>query len=154
LREFYTRVVPSHAIELTAVFLDRNVTAILAHWPNMNATPEQKQELATIIHPCGAGSAKAFVRRGFSLIAGERCGDHDVATYLAQVNAMKREFLRFAGDRQIARRSVTLGPVAVRGVGLSGLLLGIDRTAHLVRNGAICPGAASTESSCGPRASL
>jgi hypothetical protein len=39
--------------------------------------------------------AKAFARRGFRLIAGERCGDHDVATYLAEVNAMQREFLRF-----------------------------------------------------------
>jgi hypothetical protein len=32
------------------------------------------------------------------LIAGERCGDHDVATYLAHINAMKQEFLRFAAD--------------------------------------------------------
>ena len=30
----YTRVVPSHAIELTAVFLDRNVAAILARRPD------------------------------------------------------------------------------------------------------------------------
>jgi hypothetical protein len=30
----YTRVVRSHAIELTAVFLDRNVAAILACTPN------------------------------------------------------------------------------------------------------------------------
>jgi hypothetical protein len=27
---------------------------------------------------------------------GERCGDHDVATYLAQVNAMTLKFLRLA----------------------------------------------------------
>jgi hypothetical protein len=27
---------------------------------------------------------------------GERCGDHDVAAYLAQINAMKREFLHLA----------------------------------------------------------
>jgi hypothetical protein len=31
---------------------------------------------------------------------GERCGDHLVATYLAKVNAMKRQFLRLgANDR-------------------------------------------------------
>jgi hypothetical protein len=29
---------------------------------------------------------------------GERCGDHDVAAYLARINAMKHEFLRFAAD--------------------------------------------------------
>jgi hypothetical protein len=27
---------------------------------------------------------------------GERCGDHDVAAYLAQINAMKRQFQRLA----------------------------------------------------------
>jgi hypothetical protein len=32
------------------------------------------------------------------MIAGERCGDHDVATCLAQISAMKREFLRLADD--------------------------------------------------------
>jgi hypothetical protein len=95
----YTRVVPSHAIELTAVFLDRNVAAILARRPNAAESPQQKQDLAAMIHLCGANPARAFARRGFHLIAGERCGDHDVATYLAQVNAMKRQFLRLAADR-------------------------------------------------------
>jgi hypothetical protein len=99
LNGLYTRIVPSHAIELTAVFLDRNLTAILAHRPNAIPSPQQKQELAAIVHLCGPGSAKAFARRGFHLSAGERCGDHDVATYLAQVKAMKQEFLRFAADR-------------------------------------------------------
>ena len=49
-----------------------------------------------MIHLCGAGAAKAFARRGFSLTAGERCGDHDVATYLARVKEMEREFRRLA----------------------------------------------------------
>lgn len=92
----YTRIVPSHAIELTAVFLDRNVAAILAARPKAMASKPQKQALAAIIHLCGPGPAREFARRGFILSGGERCGDHDVATYLARVNAMKREFLRLA----------------------------------------------------------
>ena len=96
----YTRVVPSHAVELTAVFLDRNVSAILARRPDAAASAQQKQDLAAVVHLCGAGPAKAFARRGFQTLQGERCGDHDVATYLAQVNAMKREFLRLAAERQ------------------------------------------------------
>jgi hypothetical protein len=64
---FYTRAVPSHAIELTAVFLDRNVTAILARRPNSTANQQQKQALTAIIHLCGAASAKAFAHRGFHL---------------------------------------------------------------------------------------
>jgi hypothetical protein len=94
----YSRVLPRHAIELTAVYLDRNVAAILGRRRKLIANLQQKQELATIIHLCGAASAKAFARRGFHLIIGERCGEHDVATYLAQVNAMKREFLRIGGE--------------------------------------------------------
>jgi hypothetical protein len=95
----YTRVVPSHAVELTAIFLDRNVTAILAHRRDDTVAAQQKQELATVIHLCGAGAAKGFARRGFRLLPGERCGDHDVAMYLARVNALKREFRRFALEK-------------------------------------------------------
>jgi hypothetical protein len=98
LTELDSRVPPSRAIELAAVFLDRKVTAILARPLKAAASAQQKRELAAIIHLCGASSAKVFARRGFHPIAGERCGDHDVATYLAQVNAMKQEFLRFAAD--------------------------------------------------------
>ena len=94
----YTRVVPSHAIELTAVYLDRAVAATLAERPDATASPQQRQDLAAIVHLCGAGGAKIFARHGFHLSAGERCGDHDVATYIAAVNAMKRRFLRLAAD--------------------------------------------------------
>ncbi|MGB9646836.1 MAG: hypothetical protein WCB44_17200 [Stellaceae bacterium] len=86
-----SRVLPSHAIELTAVFFDRKVTAILAGPLKAAASAQQKRELAAIIHLCGANPAKAFARRGFHPIPGERCGDQEVAAYLAQINAMTRE---------------------------------------------------------------
>jgi hypothetical protein len=92
----YTRVVPSHAVELAAVFLDRNVAALLANRRGEAASPQQKQTLAAFVHLCGAGSAKAFARRGFIPAAGEQCGDHDVAKYLAEVDAMRRQFRHFA----------------------------------------------------------
>jgi hypothetical protein len=47
---------------------------------------------------CGAGPASAFVHRGFQMMAGERCGEHLVAAYLAKVNAMKRQLLRLAAN--------------------------------------------------------
>ena len=96
-----SRVAPSRAIELTAVFLDRKVTAILARPLKLKVTAsaQQKRELAAIIHLCGASSAKAFARRRFHPIAGDRCGDQEVATYLAQINAMMREFLRIEAER-------------------------------------------------------
>jgi hypothetical protein len=92
----YIRVMPSHAVELAAVYLDRNVASVLARQP---ASGQQKQALAALIHLCGAGPARAFARRGFRPLPGERCGDHAVATYLAKVNAMKRQFVRLAAER-------------------------------------------------------
>jgi hypothetical protein len=92
----YTRVVPSHAIELTAALLDRHVASTLAREGVANATLQQKQDLAAVIHLCGAGPGDAYARHGFRLAPGERCGDHDVHGYLARVNAMKREFSRLA----------------------------------------------------------
>jgi hypothetical protein len=92
----YMRVVPSHAVELTAVSLDRGVTDILQRRGLAAATPQQAQDLAALIHLCGAGAADGFARRGFRLAPGQRCGDHEAAAYLAQVNAMKRLFARLA----------------------------------------------------------
>jgi hypothetical protein len=94
----YIRVIPSHAIELASVYLDRNVADVLARAGDVTASPQQKQNLAAFIHLCGAGPARAFVHRSFRMRAGERCGDQLVAAYVARVNAMKRQFLRLAAD--------------------------------------------------------
>ncbi|MBR1132919.1 transglycosylase SLT domain-containing protein [Bradyrhizobium iriomotense] len=95
----YIRAIPSHAIELTSVYLDRQVAMVLGLAGDVKASREQKQDLAAFIHLCGAGPATAFARRKFQMIAGERCGDHLVAGYVGKVNAMKRQFLRLAaGD--------------------------------------------------------
>jgi hypothetical protein len=95
---FYVRAIPSHAIELTSVYLDRNVALVLSLAGDVKPSAQQKQDLATIIHLCGAGPATAYARRKFQIIAGERCGDHLVAGYLARVNTMKRQFLRLAAE--------------------------------------------------------
>ena len=92
----YMRVVPSHAVELTAALLDRTVTHTLERQHLTSATLRQRQDLAAVIHLCGAGAGQAYAGRGFRLTPGQRCGDHDVARYLADVNALKRQFLRLA----------------------------------------------------------
>jgi hypothetical protein len=93
-----SRVVPRYTTQLTAVFLDRKVEAILGHHRNMRISRQQREELAAVIHLCGTGPAKAFARHAFRLTPGERCGDHDVAAYVAQINAMKRKLLHLAAD--------------------------------------------------------
>jgi hypothetical protein len=94
---FYNRLVPSHAVELTSAFLDRAVEAALARGGARRATLQQKQDLAAVIHLCGATAGDAFARRGFRPAPGQRCGDHALAAYLSQVKAVKRQFARLAG---------------------------------------------------------
>jgi len=98
---FYTRVVPSHAVELTSAYLDRSVAGALLQHHMKFAAPAQKQELAAVIHLCGAGAGDAYVRRGMRLSEDQRCGDHEARDYVARVNGMRRVFeaLERAGDQ-------------------------------------------------------
>lgn len=96
----YTRVVPSHAIEMTAALLDRGVANTLARRGITAATLQQKQDLAAVIHLCGGGAGDAYARRGLRLAAGQHCGDHDVARYLAQLNTTKAHFRRMAAAQE------------------------------------------------------
>jgi hypothetical protein len=94
----YTRVLPSHAIELTAVSLDRQAAAILRKYPQAKLSARQRQDLAALIHLCGGRVARAYARNGFQLAAGQRCGDHSAAQYVASVDAMTRKFRRLAAS--------------------------------------------------------
>jgi hypothetical protein len=96
----YARVVPSHAVEMTAALLDRTVARILERNRIGTASLQQRQDLAAIIHLCGAGAGNAYASRQFRFRAGERCGDHDARRYLAKVNALKRQFARSKGDAE------------------------------------------------------
>jgi hypothetical protein len=91
----YMRVIPSHAVELTSAYLDRSVGAILAG-RRLSPSATQRQELAALIHLCGASAGDAYARAGFRLAPGQRCGAHDVRAYLAQVAALKRVFARLS----------------------------------------------------------
>jgi len=92
----YARVVPSHAVEMTSAYLDRRVAATLARRRIAGVTLAQQQDLAAVIHLCGAGAGEEYARRGFQPAAGQRCGAHDLRRYLARVDAMQRVFLRLA----------------------------------------------------------
>jgi len=86
----YTRVIPSHAIELTSALLDRQVTQILGQ--RKKITLDQKQDLAAVTHLCGAGAGRAYAARGLRLTPNQQCGDHKVKDYLARINALKHRF--------------------------------------------------------------
>jgi hypothetical protein len=92
----YFRVVPSHAVELTSAYLDRAVAGALARNGIASATAEQKENLAALIHLCGAGVGDRYARRGLHLAPGLRCGDHEAKSYVTRVNLMKRAFAALA----------------------------------------------------------
>jgi hypothetical protein len=93
----YTRVVPGHAVEMTAALLDRTVAGTLRRHRLATATLQQQQNLAAVIHLCGGGAGDSYARRGFRFTRGQRCGDHSASRYLAEVNAAKRQFIRLRG---------------------------------------------------------
>jgi hypothetical protein len=94
----YFRVLPSHAVELTAGLLDRRVAEVLLRQGVAFAALQKRQDLAAVIHLCGAAAGEAYARRGFRVQTAQRCGDHDLARYLTRVNAMKRIFARMANN--------------------------------------------------------
>ena len=96
LNELYARVIPSNAVEMTSAYLDRSVLDILTRNRVGAASLQSKQNLAAVVHLCGAGAGNAYARRGFRLIAGQQCGDHNVRAYIARINAMKAEFHRLS----------------------------------------------------------
>jgi len=99
----YTRMMPGDAVEMTAALLDRTVARTLERHHIAAASLPQRQNLAAVIHLCGAGLGDAYARGGFRFRAGQRCGDHDVHRYIAQVNALKRDFARLAASSDKTR---------------------------------------------------
>ncbi len=97
----YLRVVPSHAVEMTSAYLDRSVRLALDHHHARISSGERLDELAAVIHLCGAGAGDGYVLHGMRLAEGERCGDQEAREYVARVIAAKRLFqtLQAAGAR-------------------------------------------------------
>jgi hypothetical protein len=102
--ELYVRVVPDHAVELTAALLDRTVAQTLRRNRISAASLQQREDLAAVIHLCGAGAGNSYANRNFRLGRGQRCGDHNVRRYLAEVNSLKRQFARLIASEERRRR--------------------------------------------------
>lgn len=92
----YMRVIPSDAIEMTSAYLDRAVNDTLVAHRVRHASLQQKQDLASVIHLCGAGAGDLYVRRGLRLTLGQKCGDHEARVYVRRVDSFKRLFARLA----------------------------------------------------------
>ena len=94
---FYTRVIPSHAIELTSALLDHQVTSLLRQHPAIRATPAQKLDVAAVTHLCGIGGGETYLAHGFRAST-MRCGGEDPGRYLASVHAAMKIFARLSAS--------------------------------------------------------
>jgi len=95
----YARWVPGHAIEMTSAYLHVAVLETLAGSASAGASAADRRRLAALIHLCGRARGALVARRGLRVLPGERCGDHDLARYLAEVAALERTFARVASER-------------------------------------------------------
>ena len=95
---FYSRMLPSDAIELTAAFLDRKVNGALTARKITTATDQQKQDLAATIHLCGVTAGHRYAANRFRPRSGQRCGDHSLRLYLRSVDDMTKLFAQIARD--------------------------------------------------------
>lgn len=94
LNGLYARVFPGDAIEMTSAFLDAGIRDVAVAQRLRRLTPERTRRLAAVIHLCGRARAAEYARRGFWLVPGERCGEHDVARYVERVESLARTFER------------------------------------------------------------
>ena len=95
---FYTRTLPSHAVEMTAAYLHKSVVDTLAARRTVKASSAQKQKLAAVIHLCGLKRGETLVARGFRVTQGELCGTHSLQRYLTQIDLMKKRLVRLAAN--------------------------------------------------------
>ena len=98
---FYSRTVPSHSIELTAVYLHRSVQKALATRGQTLRTAAQQEKLAAVIHLCGLGRGESFAKRGFRVARADRCGTHRLARYLSKIELMRKRFVRLRAQSRV-----------------------------------------------------
>ena len=99
LRAPVFRAIPSHAVELASVYLDRHVAAVLARARCRSRKPAAEAGSGRLHPSLRRRPGHRFRAPQFQMAADERCGDHSVAAYVARVNAMKRQFLRLTGGK-------------------------------------------------------
>lgn len=105
---YYSRLLPSHAIEMTAARLHWQAEKILARFRSRRVSLVDKQNLAIVIHLCGVAKGEQMVRAGMRLSRLGRCGDHSPVVYVRQVRRLERLF------RKISRTELADAPLVAR----------------------------------------
>jgi hypothetical protein len=95
---FYTRLIPSHAVEMTSACLEEQAQRLAVEGGRSGAPLAFKQDLAIVSHLCGPRAPVVDgLKRGKSVPEGRRCGDQDPRVYLRRVRELKRTFAELRG---------------------------------------------------------
>ena len=97
-RSLYTRVVPSHAVELTAALLDRQVATTLARREDRARDAAAAAGPRRRDPPLRRGRGRRLRAARLPLHRGPALRRSFVTAYLVRVNALQRQFLRLAAD--------------------------------------------------------
>lgn len=87
--QFYSRVWPSHSIEVASAYLHKGIQNILKD--HRQVSLKNRLRLASVLHLCGEGVAQKFYRSHFSLKIQPRCGDHDLRSYIQRIESFYRQ---------------------------------------------------------------
>ena len=98
LNALYMRTVPGHAIEMTSAYLHLACEEILLRPGVRRPGPQERDGLVAVVHLCGPERGAAYARRGYRALPGERCGDQDLAAYVARVRLLAELFAARARD--------------------------------------------------------
>jgi len=85
---FYFRNSASHSIEMTSARLKYYVAKYLNSAKKVELI--RKQELALVIHLCGTGKGRRFVKNNFDFKKINPCGDHNPKRFVAKVFRFKK----------------------------------------------------------------
>ncbi|MBT4268884.1 MAG: lytic transglycosylase domain-containing protein [Deltaproteobacteria bacterium] len=88
----YSRLWPSHAIEMTSARLHYYVERSLKKQGKQNVSLLNKQKLASIIHLCGIRRGERFAKADFDFRATPTCGSHSSSAYFSQIKKVMKRY--------------------------------------------------------------
>lgn len=89
-----TRLFASNSIALATLNLTHSMKQIEARFKIKHWNKQLKEKVAAIVHLCGEGVAKQFVRAGYRLSKNKYCGSHHLGSYIRSVTSLQRQFER------------------------------------------------------------
>ncbi len=91
-RWIYSRLIPSHSIEMTSAYLTWTTYRLLKRARATGVNKARMQTVAAITHLCGERVADEYIRNGFRISGSRTCGSHSLAKYVTRVKAYYNAF--------------------------------------------------------------